>query len=160
MWDLVPWPELNPGPLHWEPVVLTTGSPGKPTYSSYSVALMPFPLSANICVLSLWIWAGLWLWQSETIWLLRWLTQVPTVNKQGQNWNLMPGLSHELDIGSVNRYIHSPGAELLQSTRGKINYERCHPSCGEYLLICQTQIECFNHSIMCFGQPQDHWNMA
>ena len=29
MWDLVPWPGINPGPLHWEHVVLATGPPGK-----------------------------------------------------------------------------------------------------------------------------------
>ena len=28
-WDLVPWSETEPGPLHWECKVLTTGSSGK-----------------------------------------------------------------------------------------------------------------------------------
>ena len=27
--DLVPWPGIEPGPLHWEGGVLTTGPPGK-----------------------------------------------------------------------------------------------------------------------------------
>lgn len=84
MWDLV-LTRIEPSPLHWEPVVLTTGSPGKPTYSSYSVALMPFPLSANICVLFPWIWVCLRLWQSETIWLLRWdLPRFPQLINKGR----------------------------------------------------------------------------
>ena len=29
MWDLVPWPGIEPRPLHWENGVLATGSPGK-----------------------------------------------------------------------------------------------------------------------------------
>ena len=29
MWDLVPSPGSNPGPLYWEHGVLATGSPGK-----------------------------------------------------------------------------------------------------------------------------------
>ena len=29
MWDLVPWPGLNPGPLHWKHGVTATGPPGK-----------------------------------------------------------------------------------------------------------------------------------
>ena len=29
MWDLVPGPGIEPGPLRWEQGVLTTGSPGK-----------------------------------------------------------------------------------------------------------------------------------
>ena len=29
MWDLVPWPGIEPGPLHWECGVLATGPPGK-----------------------------------------------------------------------------------------------------------------------------------
>ena len=29
MWDLVPWPGINPGLLHWELRILTTGSPRK-----------------------------------------------------------------------------------------------------------------------------------
>ena len=28
-WVLVPWPGINPGPLHWEPEVLATGQPTK-----------------------------------------------------------------------------------------------------------------------------------
>ena len=30
IWDLVPWPGMEPGPLHWEPGILATGPPGKP----------------------------------------------------------------------------------------------------------------------------------
>ena len=29
MWDLVSWPGIEPGPLHWEHRILTTGLPGK-----------------------------------------------------------------------------------------------------------------------------------
>ena len=29
MWDLVPWPRMEPRPLHWERRVLVAGSPGK-----------------------------------------------------------------------------------------------------------------------------------
>ena len=31
MWGLVPWPGINPGPLHWERKVLAIGPPGKPS---------------------------------------------------------------------------------------------------------------------------------
>ena len=31
MWDLVPRPETEPGPLHWERGVLATGPPGSPS---------------------------------------------------------------------------------------------------------------------------------
>ena len=34
MWDLVPWPGIEPGPLHWEHGVLTTGPPGKSPYTN------------------------------------------------------------------------------------------------------------------------------
>ena len=35
IWDLVPWPGSNPGPLHWEHRVLTTGPPGKSLFRSF-----------------------------------------------------------------------------------------------------------------------------
>ena len=33
MWDPVPWPGIEPGPLQWKLGVLATGSPGKSWYS-------------------------------------------------------------------------------------------------------------------------------
>ena len=44
VWDLVPWPGIKPGPLHWERRVLTTGPPGK---------------SQRSCVFELWL-CGAW----------------------------------------------------------------------------------------------------
>ena len=32
MWDLVPWPWIKPGPLHWKRGVLATSPPGEPQY--------------------------------------------------------------------------------------------------------------------------------
>ena len=32
VWDLVPWPRIKSGPLHWEWGVLATGLPGKSLY--------------------------------------------------------------------------------------------------------------------------------
>ena len=29
MWDLIPWPGIQPGPLHWELRILASGPPGK-----------------------------------------------------------------------------------------------------------------------------------
>ena len=29
LWDLVPWPRIEPGPLHWERWILDSGPPGK-----------------------------------------------------------------------------------------------------------------------------------
>ena len=41
MWDLVPWPGTEPGPLHWECRVLTTGPPGKSLLYSKVKKLRP-----------------------------------------------------------------------------------------------------------------------
>ena len=32
IWDLVPWPGIEPGSLHWECEVLATGPPGNSLY--------------------------------------------------------------------------------------------------------------------------------
>ena len=32
MWGLVPWPGMEPGPLHWKHGILVTGPPGKSSY--------------------------------------------------------------------------------------------------------------------------------
>ena len=45
-WDLVPWLEIEPGPLHWECSVLATGPPGKSPQSlsaHLSVFLLALP---------------------------------------------------------------------------------------------------------------------
>ena len=39
MWDLVPWPGVEPGPRHWEHGALATGPPGK------SLAQLTFNIS-------------------------------------------------------------------------------------------------------------------
>ena len=36
MWDLVPWPGIKPGPLHWELRVLVIGPPGKSRVSHFN----------------------------------------------------------------------------------------------------------------------------
>ena len=41
MWDLVPWPGIEPGPLHWEHRVLTTGPPRKSLLYSKVKKLRP-----------------------------------------------------------------------------------------------------------------------
>ena len=44
LWDLVPWPGIEPGPLHWECGILATGLPGKShLYEFYerSISLVP-----------------------------------------------------------------------------------------------------------------------
>ena len=38
MWDLGPWPGMNPGPLHWECGVLATGPPGSPALSLFLIS--------------------------------------------------------------------------------------------------------------------------
>ena len=38
-WDLVPWPGIDPSPLHWEHGVLATGSPGKSLSASLRHAI-------------------------------------------------------------------------------------------------------------------------
>ena len=46
MWDLIPWPGIEPGPLHWELAVLTTAPPGKsPTF------ILNQPLEVSIVLL-------------------------------------------------------------------------------------------------------------
>ena len=48
MWDLVPWPEIEPGPLHWECTVLATGPSGdSPKYIHFSGLLGVFHGSFN-----------------------------------------------------------------------------------------------------------------
>ena len=37
MWDLTPWPVVEPVPLHWKQGVLTTGPPGKSLFLFYFV---------------------------------------------------------------------------------------------------------------------------
>ena len=40
MWDLVPWPGIEPGPLHWEHWVLSAVPPGK-SLAGLSLTLLP-----------------------------------------------------------------------------------------------------------------------
>ena len=49
MWDLVPWPGIKPGPLHWEHRVLATGPPGK-SLENYSLELKSFPYTSVISI--------------------------------------------------------------------------------------------------------------
>ena len=44
-WDLVPQPEINPGPLHWEHGVLVTGPPGKPLRACLADRVLCSPAS-------------------------------------------------------------------------------------------------------------------
>ena len=37
MWDLVPWPGIEPGPLHWQHGVLATGPPGKSLFVVFTM---------------------------------------------------------------------------------------------------------------------------
>ena len=37
MWDLVPWPGIEPGPLHWKHGVLATGPPGKSLFVVFTM---------------------------------------------------------------------------------------------------------------------------
>ena len=43
MWDLFPWPGMEPSPLHWKHIVLGNGPPGKPPSNSQpaQVSLLP-----------------------------------------------------------------------------------------------------------------------
>ena len=43
MWDLVPWPGVEPGPLHWEHGVSALDHQGNP-YNSYFKILLPHPI--------------------------------------------------------------------------------------------------------------------
>ena len=43
MWDLVPWPWIEPWPLYWDPGVLATGLPGKSLQENfYSSSFLGF----------------------------------------------------------------------------------------------------------------------
>ena len=58
MWDLVPWPETEPGPLHWKHGVLTTGPPGK---SSESFSMNELSTLEKMEKIQMFFLSSLWL---------------------------------------------------------------------------------------------------
>ena len=45
VWDLVPWPRIKPGPLHWDHGVLATGPPEKSLFPFFKTTIIsPFNL--------------------------------------------------------------------------------------------------------------------
>ena len=69
MWDLILWPGIEPGPLHWECRALATGPPGKSLSDSHRVlalrtAMDPiraFPDKTNYTCTTSFLWAlNLW----------------------------------------------------------------------------------------------------
>ena len=78
MWDLVPWPGSNPGPLHWELGVLATEPPGKSGELIFWMNTM----------------AGQWQWilGGEGIREIRlgiavWITYAPLSGPHALNWH-------------------------------------------------------------------------
>ena len=78
MWDLVPWPGSNPGPLHWELGVLATEPPGKSGELIFWMNTM----------------AGQWQWTlgGEGVREIRlgiavWITYAPLSGPHALNWH-------------------------------------------------------------------------
>ena len=49
MWDLVPWPGIKPGPLHWELRVLAAGPPGKSQHNDFLTWELAGDINSKCC---------------------------------------------------------------------------------------------------------------